>query len=329
MPYREGLTNLGPATVSHIRANVFGRVFFVGDSDTTLGISAADIGVGTLGSDSYGLDPYFPFATLEYCITNACVAGRGDVIYVVPGTTIDLTAAAGLDLDIAGITIIGLGNNDNRPSITCSGTDDNTDMDIDAAGITIENFLFDMTGNDSVAAFIDVNAADFTLRKCRILLADSGGQVDIGIDVGTGAHRCLIEDCEFFGDTADSVAVTVAAVVTEFTMRRCKVDMVGATGVGCVEFTAAATNVLFEDCFFANRVGSATATVDCNANAVTGAMVRCNHVLGTIAAAGSGILPVVSTGQAAYIASIENYVVNDQDSGGAGEAGALVGTAST
>ena len=84
-------------------------------------------------------------------------------------------------------------------------------------------------------------------------------------------------------------------------MFRCSLDLVGTAGVGCLEFTAAATQCYMEDCFFANRVASATATVDCNALAVTGAMVRCNHVLGTIATAGrSPIFPKTLTNRNAF-----------------------------
>jgi len=313
-----------------VRRHLSGRIYFVGTTSAAAGISAQDEGTGEPGSDTYGTDWTTPFATFAYAKAR-CVAGRGDTIYILPGTTIDITAAAGLDIDVTGLSVIGLGTPGNRPTITCSGTDDNTDIDIDAAGVTLENIAFDMTGNDSVAAFIDVNAANCTFRNCYFLLADSGGQVDIGVDVG-GAN-CRFFDCEFYGDTAASTAVSVSIAGVGPKFYRCWIDLVGSTGAGglcCIDFTAAAVNFYAEDCSFANRVASATATVDCNANAVTGMMVRCNHTLGTIASAGSGIVPVVSDTPEAYVALIENYVVNDQGGAGhAGEAGALVGAASS
>jgi hypothetical protein len=69
--------------------------------------------------------------------------------------------------------------------------------------------------------------------------------------------------------------------------------------------------------------------VDFNANACTGMFKNVHSVLGTIATAGSGILPFESTGQAAYIGLVECYCVNDQAAAGAGEAGALVGAVSS
>lgn len=315
-------------------AGVLHRTFFVGTTSAAKGVTASDEGNGLVSDNSgYGLDPSRPFATIEYAQTYACAANRGDKVYVLAGHTENITAAAGYVFDVAGVHYIGLGQGADRPTFTCSGTDDATDIDITAASITFENFIFDMTGNDSVTAFIDLNAADCTFKNCRFLLADSSGQVDIGVDVGTGADRAKFIDCDFFGDTAVSFGISVSAAVSELTVIGCKFDLVGGTGAAgacCIDFLAAATQVYIKDCFFANRVASATATVDMNAQAVTGVMINCHHVLGTIATAGTGIMPVVSDTPEGYMALIENYVVNDQGGAGeGGEAGALVGTAST
>jgi len=298
-----------------------GRNFYVSSTNAQhLAITDSDT--------NSGLTPLDPLSTIDYAI-GLCTAGRGDNIICLPGHTEDITTAAAIVFDVADVTLLGLGTGSARPTITCSGTTDTTDINITAANVTIDNVYFDMTGNDSVAAFIDVDAADCTFRNCYFLLADSGGQVDIGVDVGTGSHRCKFHDCTFFGDTAESVAITVSAAVTEFEMQRCRIDAVGATSPGLIEFTAVATNIFMKDCYFANRVASATTTVDFNANACTGMFVNVHSVLGTIATAGSGILPFESTGQAAYIGLIECYCVNDQAAGGAGEAGALVGAVSS
>ena len=271
---------------------------------------------------------YDPYSTLDYA-TGICTAGRHDNVICLPTHTVDITAASGITCDIAGVTYLGIGTGDYRPTVTCSGTDDATNIVISAKNVTFDNFLFDMTGNDSVASFITLTAADCTFRNCRFLLADSTGQVDIGVTVSTGAHRCKFIDCEFFGDTADSVAIAVGAVVTELHVERCKFDVVGSTSPGLIEFTAAATSIFFKDVVLINRVASATTTVDFNANACTGTFINVHSVLGTVATAGSGILPYESTGAAAFIAGIQCYCVNDQAASGAGEAGALVGAVST
>lgn len=165
-----------------------GNVFFVDSGHA----SAAD-------HPSHGKSADYPFATIDYAV-GQCTASNGDVIYVMPGHTEDIAAAGGIDLDVAGITLIGIGNGSNRPTITYSATA--SDIDIDAANITVENFLIDMTGVDAVVAGIDVNSADFTLRNCYVLMADSGGQATNGITTATAANRMVVEDCEFSSPNA-------------------------------------------------------------------------------------------------------------------------------
>ncbi|HYF35314.1 MAG TPA: hypothetical protein VD994_08510 [Prosthecobacter sp.] len=153
------------------------------------------------GTDAvgYGNNPDAPFDTIDYAV-GQCTASNGDIIYVMPGHTETITAAAGLDLDVAGIRIIGLGQGRNRPKIEFT-TATTADMDVDAANITLENFYIDCTGVDAVAAAIDVNAADFTLRNCEIELADATGQCTIGILADANADRMRIENNRIFGTT--------------------------------------------------------------------------------------------------------------------------------
>ena len=62
------------------------------------------------GADSTGNDGSIrrPFATIDYAV-GRCSANVGDVIYVMPGHTETVSAAAGINLDVAGISVIGLG----------------------------------------------------------------------------------------------------------------------------------------------------------------------------------------------------------------------------
>jgi len=130
-----------------------GNVFFV-DS----GASLAGDNVGS------GKSPERPFATLDYAIAY-CTANNGDVIYVMPGHAETVSAAAGLALDVAGISIIGLGRGTDQPTVTLD-TADTADVDVDAANILIENINF-VAGVADIAAMIDVNATDCTIRNCR------------------------------------------------------------------------------------------------------------------------------------------------------------------
>lgn len=131
-----------------------------------------------------------PFSTIDYAI-GQCVANRGDIIFVKAGHSETITAAAGIDADVAGIAIVGLGTGRNRPTINFS-TATTADIDIDAANVTIKNFFIDVTGIDAVVAALDVNAADFTLEGCEVLLADSGGQATEFIVTDASADRMSV-----------------------------------------------------------------------------------------------------------------------------------------
>lgn len=140
-------------------------------------------GSKTLDDPNYGVDPEKTFATLDYAV-GQMTANNGDYIICLPGHTETVSAAGGLDLDVVGITIIGLGNGSNRPTVNCTAT--SSDIDVDAANITMKNILF-TGGIDAVAAMIDVNAADFTMVDCEI--RDVTGQMTVAMVTDANADR--------------------------------------------------------------------------------------------------------------------------------------------
>ncbi len=165
------------------------------NSRTTGNRFFVDTGSATGGTTSgFGQSPDKPFTTLDSAIGN-CTVNNGDFIYVMPGSADTVSAAAGLDLDVAGITIIGIGNGSDQPTVTLD-TIDSADVDVDAANITVENIHFVANVQDIVAA-IDVNADDFTLRNCRF--TDNSGTLNAKIWVQDGAtgtsDRITIEGC--------------------------------------------------------------------------------------------------------------------------------------
>src|SRR3990167_7357843 len=152
--------------------NTTGKVYFV--NNATAGLPEGAIG-GSNGNS--GLSPLEPFSTVDYAI-GRCTDSRGDVIYVMPGHSESASTAAFWDIDVIGVSIIGLGIGNNRPALIVSGTDDTTDIDFDAASCRVSNIRFDFTANDSITAPIDVNAAKCRIDHCEIIGSDSGGQVD-------------------------------------------------------------------------------------------------------------------------------------------------------
>jgi hypothetical protein len=132
-----------------------------------------------------------PWASMDYAnqaIIDDGGANRGDLVFVKAGHTETVTAAAGLDMDAAGVTWIGLGRGSNRPTINFT-TVVGADMDIDAANIAMVNFLF-TGGIDALTGPIDVNAADFALLNSEY--RDVTGQATDVIVADANADRLLI-----------------------------------------------------------------------------------------------------------------------------------------
>ena len=189
-----------------------GNVFFVmtGGSDTT----------------GQGQHPHAPFATVDFAI-GQCTANQGDVIYVMPGYTETITNSSRWTVDVAGISIIGLGHGTTKPTITLA-TDTSADILVSAANVVIKNFPF-VTTIDSLVNFWDLNAANF-----------------------------LGEDCDFVGDSSAQALgfINIATTIDDFVFRRCKFQQDtdpdgtdGAVDTG-VFFIIDSENIKIEDCEF-------------------------------------------------------------------------------
>ena len=150
-----------------------------------------------------------PLATIDKAFdTGFCLANRGDVVVCKAGHVETVTAAAGLDLDVAGVAIVGLGAGSNRPTINFT-TVVGADMDIDAANITLYNFL--LTGGiDALTGPVDVNAADFTMLNCEY--RDVTGQATDVVVADANADRLWIENYFHNGAAAAGGAAAIALI---------------------------------------------------------------------------------------------------------------------
>ena len=194
-----------------------------------------DSGSGSNTNDGTHVRPY---ATLDYAV-GKCTANNGDLILVKAGHTETVTAAGGLDLDVAGITIIGLGNGSDRPTVNFT-TAVTADMDVDADNITISNFLF-TGGIDALPGPIDVNAADFTMMDCET--KDVTGQATDFIVTDANASRLMIDGWTHRGAAAAGGASALQIVGGDgATVRNCFID--GNFDTAAIEnVTTAATNL--------------------------------------------------------------------------------------
>jgi len=70
----------------------------------------------------------------------ATVASRGDTIFVTPYHTETITGAGGITLDKAGVSIVGLGNYDARPTFLMDGAA--CSMLVTSADMLLQNCVF-------------------------------------------------------------------------------------------------------------------------------------------------------------------------------------------
>jgi len=169
------------------RAGTTGNVWYVGSTVSTASDSALP----------FGTTPENPLATLDYAI-GQCTANQGDIIYVMPGHTETLTAAAQLVFDVAGVKVIGLGVGTNRPTFTLS-TATTADVDIDATNVWIDNIRF-VSGIDSLAVVLDVNSANFSCTRCDFV-SSSGNEIINQVNFATTVDDFYFADCYFFQPT--------------------------------------------------------------------------------------------------------------------------------
>jgi len=210
-----------------------------------------DSGDGT-DSTGYGTHPDTPFATLDYAV-GQCTANQGDVIFVLPGHSETLSAAGALDLDVAGIMIVGVGEGADQPLFTLD-TGTGTDIDVDAASITVENIHFSANFAD-IAVCFDVNATDFTLRRCRFTetATDMNFLVVVQDAAAAASDRITIEDCRAVGllDASNTHFVNFAGTGTGHKVVRNVLTGDWGTmaigGAGVITFCEIANNVIMNE----------------------------------------------------------------------------------
>lgn len=148
-----------------------------------------------------------PFSTIDYAV-GQCTASVGDVIMVKAGHVETVTAAAGIALDVAGITLVGLGNSRNRPKINFT-TAVGASMKVTAANITMSNFWF-TGGIDALTNPIHVDAADFVLTDWTY--TDVTGQCTDCVLTTANADRMELANFEYDGATAAGTNAGIAIV---------------------------------------------------------------------------------------------------------------------
>jgi len=243
--------------------------------DSTTGTDDADHG-----------DISNPVATLDYGI-GLCTASKGDMLIVMPGHAENL-GVAGVDADVAGISIIGLGNGSNRPTFTFTGAA-GADWDFDAANIKVFNCRF-IGSEDGLTGPFDVNAAYCGMYGCEY--RDDGTENVLRWLVldANGDDFELINARNYGTSTAGNAAFLSAGACDNLLIRN--LHSYGDFSVGNLELTAAATNLLVDRCWLRNLnacdcniegfAGATGEVCDCRMNIATDTQTTWIHTQGNL-----------------------------------------------
>lgn len=221
----------------------YGNVFFVDSAHAAASNAAGG-----------GRSPDTPLATLAYAI-GLCTANNGDVIYVAPTHTETIATAGGIDVSVAGVTIIGIGRGSARPTITI-GTLTTATFKVSAANVTVRNLRFlagtaqllvkmidaaadDLTMEDCyflaastatylVKSFINLTTTkdNFTFRRCKFFQGTDPNSTDGGADTGciymVDSENILVEDCEFYGNFETAIFHNRTTAAKNFWVINCR-----------------------------------------------------------------------------------------------------------
>ena len=274
-------------------APLTGQVMFV---DTVNGVDA-----GT------GNSPNSPYQTLTYALTQVS-SGAYATIYVQQGSTVTISSATALLLNVANVAIIGLGTGSQRPVFNFT-TANTAAIPVSAANVTVRNIRH--TGNFlSIARAYTVTAVGFTLDGCHF--ADATGSLNfLNIINCTGAantaDRLTVTNNTWvgLGTTSVNSFVLTANDIDQLTFSGNYVNLAtttdAASGVTVTAGVLTSASIAYNRTYRKNTATTAGALVNLSGTTSTG-LINNNYCLTLDASA--PLLFTATTGLGAF----ENYV---------------------
>lgn len=186
------------------------------------------------GSDGNSGTANNPFATTTQALSK-CVAANGDVIVLAPNHAETISTAAGIAISVSGVSIIGLGNGNDRPVWTFA-TSAAATVTITAANVTISNIVATTTVDQIVSPFV-VSAADCTLNITW--LDGAANKEALRAILTTAAANRLNVNLRYIGFTTGSHGVNAIRLVGGRDARII-VDYYGICTTAVVEFLTTA-----------------------------------------------------------------------------------------
>lgn len=172
-----------------------------------------------------GKDTDHPFVDLDYAI-GQCTANAGDVIIVMPGHAETRTTT--ITLDVAGVTIVGLGDGDLRPTITVNAAVDA--FTITAADSVVANIKVTFGTSSTIATRWFVITGGTGLAKligCHFEIPATEKAYNGGYILGASGALVTIKDCVFENLSTVTIGNNATWLHTCLLIRTGDVDVIG------------------------------------------------------------------------------------------------------
>lgn len=127
-----------------------------------------------------------PFATLNYAINTACLSGRGDVVFVLPGHQESIADASTLTVNCGDVAVVGLGFGNFRPTFTFT-TATTANIPVRSSGCSFQNIRFINNFADIASNFTAISASvTASIAANTNNLGTGGGGIMTVTVVGSG-----------------------------------------------------------------------------------------------------------------------------------------------
>lgn len=237
----------------------------------------------------------YPLATLDYAV-GLCTAGAGDTIVCLPGHAETVNAAAFITMDISGVTVVGIGNGNARPTFTWA-TDTASTIVMTAANCRFTNCIFDLRLPSALVSGIVISAAGCKIDNCLCRLGTAGtGTAPLQWILTTAAADYLtIEDNRVTGPPLTPTTIAAAtgciAIVggTGIMIQRNNISGWFTATVGAIScVTTLTNNICIRDNHIINQTASGTKCI----TLLTGSTGTAGNNRFSVVAGGTATAPI-------------------------------------
>lgn len=244
-----------------------GKVIYVCNATSGLpGIAGSD------GND--GKTPEKPKKTIAGALAQ-CLAGRDDTIILMSGHAETISSATALNINIASVNVIGMGEDTDRPTFTLTTVAGAT-LTLSGANATLANVLV----VDNVGATVAVTVSGVGARVDKVEVRDGSSSFTTGISIVGGgsnlANHAKITNCTLWSAGATN-GILLGEIDDQVIIDGC--ELIGEFSASGILISAVLTNLRILNTDIHNVDASAGYGIHASA-AATGVVARCNAYVG-------------------------------------------------